>query len=235
MQRYFGVKKENDEIFLLDSDLRHIKTVMRMNDNDEIEVVIDSTLYICCLQNVKKNMRIKVKKIVKNEKNEAEIILIIPVLKEQKMDYILQKSTELGVSKIIPILTERTIIKLDEKACSKKLERWGKIVKEAAEQSKRLTVPKIEKITNLKNLKIEKGINLLCSTICKKSVKTSFQEKDLCDRISVVIGPEGGLSEKEEKYLNKLGFESISLGNRILRVETAPIVILSIINYINME
>ena len=235
MQRYFAVNKKDNQIFLAESDLRHIKTVMRMKENDEIEVVYENRLYLCCIENVKFDIQINVKKELEKDEKNSEITLIIPVLKEQKMDYILQKSTELGVTKIIPVITERTLVKLDEKASLKKIERWSKICKEASEQSKRITIPIIENIRKLKDIKIDVGINIVCSTTTKNTIKNTFQNKTLCDKISIVIGPEGGLSFKEEEYLNNIGFESVSLGERILRVETAPLVVLSILNYINME
>ena len=105
MQRYFAINKEQDKIILEPSDIHHITNVMRMNDGDEIEVVFDSKLYLCCIVNVKFDIQISVKKELKFEEKNLEIVLIIPILKEQKMDYILQKSTELGVTKIVPITT----------------------------------------------------------------------------------------------------------------------------------
>ena len=235
MQRYFAKDKIENKIILEESDLRHIKTVMRMQDNDEIEVVFDNKLYLCCIENVKLNLQISVKKELKKDTKNQEITLIIPILKEQKMDYILQKSTELGVTKIIPVTTERTLVKLDEKGFLKKLERWNKICKEASEQSKRLDIPLIQNMVKLNDLKCMDGVSIVCSTITSNSIKTSFQNKPLCDKINIVIGPEGGLSKKEEEFLNNIGFESVSLGKRILRVETAPLMVLSILNYINME
>lgn len=235
MQRYFAKDKIENKIILEESDLRHIKTVMRMQDNDEIEVVFDNKLYLCCIENVKLNLQISVKKELKKDTKNQEITLIIPILKEQKMDYILQKSTELGVTKIIPVTTERTLVKLDEKGFLKKLERWNKICKEASEQSKRLDIPLIQNMVKLNDLKSMDGVSIVCSTITSNSIKTSFQNKPLCDKINIVIGPEGGLSKKEEEFLNNIGFESVSLGKRILRVETAPLMVLSILNYINME
>lgn len=237
MQRYFAKEKQNDLFILENSDIRHIKLVMRMQDNDKIEVVYENTVNVCCLVNVKSDIKIKLVETLETKTNVfRNITLIIPVLKEQKMDYILQKSTELGVSKIIPILTERTIIKLNAKDKAKKQERWQKIVKEASEQSKRSDLPIIDEIIELKNIKQTNDINIVCSTIEKKNtIKKVFSNIKKCDNISIVIGPEGGLSEKEEKLLNKLGFVSTTLGDRILRVETVPLFVLSVINYIYME
>lgn len=237
MQRYFSKKKEDNYFILDENDIRHIKLVMRMGDNEKIEVVFDNEMYICCLENVKDNIKIK---IINKEENKTfvfpKINLIIPILKEQKMDYILQKSTELGVYSITPIFTERTIVKIDSKEYEKRILRWQKIVKEASEQSKRNDIPIINQIINLKDIKQTNDINIVCSTIEQKNnIKNMFQNIKNCDTINVVIGPEGGLSINEEQFLNKQGFISTSLGTRILRVETVPMFILSVFNYIYME
>lgn len=237
MQRYFSKKKEDNYFILDENDIRHIKLVMRMGDNEKIEVVFDNEMYICCLENVKDNIKIK---IINKEENKTfvfpKINLIIPILKEQKMDYILQKSTELGVYSITPIFTERTIVKIDSKEYEKRILRWQKIVKEASEQSKRNDIPIINQIINLKDIKQTNDINIVCSTFEQKNnIKNMFQNIKNCDTINVVIGPEGGLSINEEQFLNKQGFISTSLGTRILRVETVPMFILSVFNYIYME
>ena len=164
------------------------------------------------------------------------ITLIVPILKEQKMDLILQKATELGVTEIIPIITKRSIIRLDEKDYDKKILRWSKIVKEAAEQSHRVDIPNITTIKTIKNLGIIEGKKFVCSTKEKtKNIKFIMKNVTTCDKINLVIGPEGGLDITEENLLNEMGFESITLGNRILRVETVPLFLLSIINYEFME
>lgn len=237
MQRYFAKEKQNNTFILTDSDLRHIRLVMRMKDKDEIEVVYDNKVYLCCIESVKFDVKILIKKCFKNScPNILNITLVIPILKEQKMDYIFQKATELGVSKIIPVITERTIVKLDETKGNKKLERWNKICKEASEQSKRSNIPIIESPTTFKSLECIDGEKLVCSTIIQDyTLKKMFQTNQFYDKIVIVIGPEGGLSLKEENYLNSIGFKSVSLGKRIMRVETVPLFLLSVLNYINME
>lgn len=237
MQRYFSKEKINNRFILNDDDLYHIKKVMRMKDNDKIIVVNSDKAYICCLQNVKQNIEIIIENELENiDYKTPNITLIIPILKEQKMDLILQKSTELGVSKIIPIITNRSIIKVKQGDEPKKIERWKKIVKEASEQSHRIDIPIIENIKAIQELGNIDGIKYVCSTKeKKKNIKYVMKNKSNYDRISVVIGPEGGLTTKEENDLNEIGFESVTLGNRIMRVETVPIFILSIINYEFME
>lgn len=237
MQRYFAKEKQNNTFILNDDDIYHIKTVMRMQDNDHIYVVYNEKTYICCLENVNKNMKICIEKLEEdNIEKMPKVCLYVPVLKEQKMDLIFQKATELGVSKIVPILTERCIIKVNDGNEDKKITRWERICKEASEQSHRTTIPVIDKVTPLMNLEKNEGLNLVCSTIEKeKKLKYILQTSKECGTINVVMGPEGGLSKKEEAYLLEKGFIPVTFGSRILRVETVPLFILSIINYEYME
>ncbi len=237
MQRYFSSKKVENSFLLNDDDLYHIRTVMRMKDNDNIIVVYQEQAYLCCLHNVKQNIEIRIVKEIENTySNLPEVTIIVPILKEAKMDLILQKCTELGVDKIIPIITNRSIIKLKESDYNKKIVRWKRIVKEASEQSHRNTIPVLLEIKKISDLETLDGIKVVCSTKEKvKNIKNVMKKVTKCDKISIVVGPEGGLDLKEEEKLNAIGFESVTLGSRILRVETAPIFILSLINYEFME
>ena len=232
MQRYFGREKIDNKFILNSDDMYHIKTVMRMNNLDNIEVVYEKEVFLCEIIN--DEIIIK-EKIETRKDNIKEIILCIPLLKEQKMDLILQKSTELGVSKIVPIFTERSIIKIEGKE-EKKLARWAKICKEAAEQSMRTTIPVVTEIKRLKDLELMDGLKVVCSTTGKnKNIKNFLTTHQNYDKIIIVVGPEGGLSESEENILSCIGFNRISLGSRIMRVETVPMFILSILNYECME
>lgn len=237
MQRYFSVKKEKDIFYLSKEDLYHITRVMRMKDEDEIEVVYNQNVYLCCLENVNTNLVVKVKKMQeKRDDFMKEITLAIPLLKEQKMDFILQKATELGVSKIVPILTERSIIKLEQGKEDKKIERWQKIVKEASEQSMRTIIPKVTSVKKITDLENFDGLKLVCSTTEKENNIKNILNKNLdCDKIILVIGPEGGLSKKEEDQLVEIGFQKTTLGPRIMRVETVPLFVMSVLNYQFME
>lgn len=235
VQRYFAKNKIGDKFILDSGDIHHISNVMRMKNGEFIEVVYNSILYKCKVL-FSDGLEVLYDSIL-DDKNVSDkyICLIVPVLKEQKMDYILQKSTELGVSEIIPIVTERCVVKVSSKE-DKKLIRWNKIVKEASEQSKRLDVPIISSIRNINDLCFSSGVKLVCSTReNEKNIKKILQTEKKCDRMYIVVGPEGGLSIFEEKKLNELGFISVSLGNRIMRVETVPLYILSVLNYEFME
>ena len=235
MQRYFALDKRDDIFILHDSDLHHISNVMRMKNGDFIEVVFDYVLYRCKVV-FDDSIRILYDCVLSEKRfDDKEFVLIVPVLKEQKMDLVLQKSTELGVSRIIPIFTERTIVKLNDKE-SKRIERWSRIVKEASEQCKRVSVPIIDNICKISDLNFSSGVKLVCSTReNEKNIKNIMHSVKKCAKMYIVVGPEGGLSTNEENELNSLGFVSISLGKRIMRVETVPIYILSILNYELLE
>ena len=145
MQRYFTKEINEDYLILESTDIHHIKNVMRNKIGDKIECIHDKTLYICEIIDLNSN---KVKIIEKKEtdnESEFDVAIAIALVKEQKMDLILQKLTELGITKIIPVSMERSIVKLDDKKFLKKKERWEKICKEASEQSKRNIIPKLNK------------------------------------------------------------------------------------------
>ncbi len=231
MQRYFSNLKKDNFLVLSKEDLYHIKTVMRMKE-DYIEVVYQNKLYICKLD---KNYNAVIDKMIeeKNKKNH-KFILCVPLLQEQKMSFVLQKATELGVDEIVPILTTRSMVKIDGKE-TKKIERWNKICKEASEQSKRLDIPFVSNVKKIEQLNYN-GLKIVCSTKEKNNtIKKVLKNNLKCDTIVMVIGPEGGLTEKEEENLKNMGFELVTLGKNILRVETVPIYLLSILNYELME
>lgn len=235
MQRYF--KDTNLDIFELSSDdSYHIIKVMRNNIGDKVEVVIDKHLYICEIIQIKDLVTVqKIRGVESDSELPCYVTIAQSLVKEQKMDLILQKSCELGVSEIIPINTTRSIVKLDKKEV-KKVERWNKILKEASEQSKRIVIPKVNGIMDIKDLcNLDYDIKILCTVNELSMSLKKVLSKDLNNlKIMFVIGPEGGFTEMEEKILIDNGFISTSFGKRVLRTETASLYALSIINYIFM-
>ena len=164
-----------------------------------------------------------IKKIRSNENNK-EIWLAFAPIKLNYLNLMLQKATELGVTKLIPILTERTIVRKIN------LARINKIVIEAAEQSNRLDIPKIEKLTRFKNfLKENKNTNIIFGDSNTNNVKFDFKdEKPVC----VLIGPEGDFTEDERSMiLNQKNITPIKINENILRSETAAISMLSLIGF----
>ena len=164
-----------------------------------------------------------IKKIRSNENNK-EIWLAFAPIKLNYLNLMIQKATELGVTKLIPILTERTIVRKIN------LARVNKIVIEAAEQSNRLDIPKIEKLTKFKNfLKENKNTNIIFGDLNTNNVKFDFKdEKPVC----VLIGPEGDFTEDERgMILNQKNITPIKINENILRSETAAISMLSLIGF----
>lgn len=232
MQRYFAKEKNNDNYILYDTDIHHIKNVMRCKSGDSIEVVYANTVYVCKIIALEPLLLQTINKIQKESEMDVELTIAISLVNEQKMDLILQKLTELGVSKIIPVKTERSIVKLDPNKAKKKIMRWQTICKEASEQSKRTKVPEVTPIVDLDELtKITKQVKIICSLSENSQPISNYLHSDIKE-ILFAIGPEGGFTSSEERKLLTSGFLPVSLGKRVMRVETAAIFIVSVINYI---
>lgn len=231
MQRYFAVDKD---LNISDKDKHHIINVMRMKLNDKIEIVYNEKVYMCEINDIsKKDVSYSVKDIIDvNNELPLKVTIAVSLVNEKKLDFILQKCTELGVYDFILVNSDRSKIKIDGKE-KKKIERWNTITKEAAEQSHRnikLIVRDIMSINDV--LKLDYDLKLTCSTKeNEKTIKNVLQNSTNCDRIIIVVGPEGGLTVSEEEKLEKNGFIPVTLGNLILRTETVPIYIMSLVNY----
>ena len=158
----------------------------------------------------------------------------MPLLSEEKMSFILQHGTELGVTDYVVVMYSHCKYKLKQKDYDKKLQRWAKIVKESTEQCYRTIKPSISKIIEVKDIEASESVNIMCS-LDKQNVNSIVKilTLDNCnDTISIVFGPEGGLSKSEEEELTKKGFIKTSLGSDVLRTETVPLMIASILKYL---
>ncbi len=231
MQRYFAVDKD---LNISDKDKHHIINVMRMKLNDKIEIVYNEKVYMCEINDIsKKDVSYSVKDIIDvNNELPLKVTIAVSLVNEKKLDFILQKCTELGVYDFILVNSDRSKIKIDGKE-KKKIERWNTITKEAAEQSHRNIKPIVRDIMSINDvLKLDYDLKLTCSTKeNEKTIKNVLQNSTNCDRIIIVVGPEGGLTISEEEKLEKNGFIPVTLGNLILRTETVPIYIMSLVNY----
>ena len=234
MQRYFA-SIINDEVILGDDDVHHLLHVMRVRAGDRIEVVFHQKLYRAIVREIKPLRIQKEFEIPTDAEIGKEVTLFFSLAKGDKIDFVVQKATELGVNRIVLLKTERCVVRIDDKDFAKKLVRYQKIAKEASEQCHRLTIPEIRGIIDIKNIPNDllADVNLLAYE--KEAGNTSMFLKDYnnYNSVSIMIGPEGGFSEKEVDYLiNKKNFKAISLGKRILRTETAAVYALSVISYL---
>ena len=232
MQRYFSNIVNNNEYLLSKDDSYHIKKVMRMNIGDKVEIVDNKCTYICEIISFDPVQARIINRLDENNENDKNIILVQSLVNETKMDLVLQKGTELGVNEFYPFKAVNSVNKENDKS-NKKIDRWQRIVKEASEQSKRNIIPKVNNIVDLKELCTLKADVKLLLTVNEttKNIKNILKEYKKYDTLIIVIGPEGGFSKVEEETLIKNGFISTSLGNRVLRTETASIVAISMINY----
>ena len=249
MSKFF-VKTEqinNNDIVIIGDDVNHIINVLRMKKTDEIQICNQDTgdNYNAEIVNYSKNeVECKIiSKINETTESNVHITLFQGIPKFEKMELIIQKNTEVGIKSIVPVIMERTVVKLDEKIASKKLERWQKIAEIAAKQSMRDIIPQIGNITKLKDIDTtefdavlvayeNEEHNMLKTELQKlerkiKSNNSSEQQYN----IAIVIGPEGGLSEKELVMLAEKNAKFVSLGKRILRTETAGVVMAGNIIY----
>ncbi len=227
---------ENNEIKIMNDDLKHISNVLRMRIGEEILITNKNTAetYKCSIKEINKNEAVCT--IIEKEENDTEPSIKVDIFqgipKSDKMETIIQKSVELGVSKIFPVSMKNCVAKIKDDI--KKQERWQKISEAAAKQSKRNIIPSIEKSVDIKYLcsKIDEYDLVLVAyeNEDKKTIKDILKNNKV-EKIAIVVGPEGGLTEKEVEELIKCGAKAVSLGKRILRTETAPIAMLSMIMY----
>lgn len=232
MQRYFGLI-ENGKVALSKDDVFHFTRVMRAKVGDEIEVVYNNEVFLAkAISFTPLDFEI-IKKLDENNELENEVILVASLIKGEKMDLVLQKATELGVNEIVLLQTERTIVKIRSNELDAKLERFRKITKEAAEQSKRSRIPTLKRLLDVNHLnEIDADIKLIAYEGLEGSSKSFASYVNSIkknQKIAIVIGPEGGFSEQEVKKANEQGFVSVGLGKRILRAETACFYTLSVI------
>ena len=243
--RKFFVKNENileDKIEIVGSDVNHIKNVLRLKARDQIQICNQETQqnYSCeILQITNQNVQTKILDTMQSlVESNVQLHIYQGLPKADKMEWILQKGTELGVSSFTPVAFQRSIVKLTGKDALKKIERWQKITEVAAKQAKRDLVPKVENILAVKNicpLLSEYDIVLLAyeeeheNTLKNEITKIKNTKENL--KIAVIIGPEGGIEKEEVEILKKAGAKVVTLGRRILRTETVALQVSSILMY----
>lgn len=232
---------KDNKVIITGEDVNHIKNVLRLNIDDNIQICnVDTAInYTCGISKISNGAIecIIFNNIKSNSESNIHINIFQGLPKSDKMELIIQKSVELGVNEITPVEMKRCVSKIEEKSKSKKLERWQKISEVAAKQCGRDIIPKINQIITIKNickLTSEYDIVLLAyeneeKNTLKNVLKTLENKKNL--KIGIIIGPEGGIDYKEVQKLVEAGAKTITLGKRILRTETVGLAMASIIMY----
>ena len=240
MPKYF-TKPENisDGFIMIDGDeAKHILNVMRMAVGDKITVFDGNKKdYYCEIAETEKNaLKAKIIDVSESQTEpETEIVLFQGLPKSDKMEYIIQKCVEIGVSRIVPVITERAVVKIEKGAKEdKKVERWVKISESAAKQSGRGIIPVIER--PVKFAEAVKMASLLENAVIpyENEEKTGLKEFIKVAKkgsVGIFIGPEGGFDSSEIEMAVKSGIIPVTLGKRILRTETAGLVTAAIILY----
>ena len=242
MQHFF-VDKNNifdNTIIIEGSDYNHIKNVLRMKEGEEISVGNgeDENEYRCMIDRFEDD-KVYCKLMFVKEANvelPAKVTLYQCLPKADKMELIIQKCVELGVSEIVPVASKRCVVKLDDKKASGKVSRWQGIAEAAGKQSKRAYVPLIGQVLSYKDaLKdaAKADIKIIPYELSEdvESTKKIFESIKPGQSVAVLIGPEGGFEEEEVAIAREAGFTPISLGKRILRTETAGMTVMAWLTY----
>lgn len=234
---HFFVSEEQingENAYIEGSDVNHIANVLRMKPGEELLISVKGDWdYLCKIVDIETD-RVNLKVLESMEQRElpVNITLLQGIPKSDKLEMIIQKAVELGVSEIIPVKTKRVVVKIDEKKADTKVNRWNAIAESAAKQSKRSIIPKVHEPMSIDNaLEIVKdfGVKLIPYENADGIDKTRkiLDNMDKTKNIAVFIGPEGGFEESEVERIKNSGFEVITLGKRILRTETAGLALLS--------
>lgn len=234
---HFFVSEEQingENAYIEGSDVNHIANVLRMKPGEELLISVRGDWdYLCKIVDIETD-RVNLKVLESMEQRElpVNITLLQWIPKSDKLEMIIQKAVELGVSEIIPVKTKRVVVKIDEKKVDTKVNRWNAIAESAAKQSKRSIIPKVYEPMSIDNaLEIVKdfGVKLIPYENADGIDKTRriLDNMDKTKNVAVFIGPEGGFEESEVERIKNSGFEVITLGKRILRTETAGLALLS--------
>jgi 16S rRNA (uracil1498-N3)-methyltransferase len=215
------------------SAANHIMRVLRAREGDEL-TLFDGRggEYGARITGFRKDaVTVEVKEHRETERESAlDLTLVQGISRGERMDWVMQKATELGVTRIIPVITERTVVKLDERQADRKAEHWRAIVISACEQCGRNRVPEVAVPTSY--IEAVRSIDTAVTRVLL-SPNGTLRAKDLGQpsRIAMVIGPEGGLSENEQEAALQAGFQPLRMGPRILRTETAAIAALAALQH----
>lgn len=234
------INTETKKVIITGPDVNHIGRVLRMKIGEEISVSngVDSREYRCGIAEISDTSVICDLLFIKEDGLElpCEVTIFQGLPKADKMELIIQKNVELGVSRIVPVNMKRCVMKLDDKKVKSRVERWMGISEAAAKQSKRRIIPEVTAPMSFKEAvkyAADMNVKLVPYEMSEGMGRTRSLiegiKKD--DKVAIFIGPEGGFDESEIEMAKEAGFEIITLGKRILRTETAGFTVMSWIMY----
>lgn len=226
----------NNMLEITGEQFHHAVHVLRLTKGEQIVLIGQKHQFKAVIAEVTKAKlvaQIKSKKPILLSPIKIDLFQGLP--KSSKFDFIVEKTTELGVDCIYPLITERTVVTLEPEKTAKKLSRWQKIALEAARQSRRLSVPEVKPPLPLKELPVR--LNSYSLSLVFWEEATSCLDEEMLRQLregclAIIIGPEGGFGQQEVELLKKAGAIEVSLGPRVLRTETAPLAALAVINFL---
>lgn len=225
------------------TDVNHIKNVLRMKPGEELAVSDGcGSTYTCAIEELdaeQVNLRIIHVEEASTEL-KASITLFQGLPKGDKMEWIIQKCVELGVNRIVPVNTRRSIVKLDDKKADAKVRRWNTIAEGAAKQSGRAIVPDVASVMNYSQaLELAKNMDVVMipyeHAMDMEHTRNVLRSVQAGQSVGIFIGPEGGFEEAEVEQAMAAGASSVTLGRRILRTETAGMAVLAMLVFLLEE
>ncbi len=235
------INTHDKRVIIVGTDVNHIKNVLRMKTGEEINVSNgqDGKEYRCGIVSLEEDRIVCELRFIKEDSVElpAKIYLFQGLPKADKMELIIQKAVELGVSQIIPVATKRCVVKLDEKKAAGKIARWQGIAEAAAKQSKRGIIPQVSSVMNFSQAvktATDMDVRIIPYELAEDMEKTRQIIGGIQpgQAVAVFIGPEGGFEEQEIQLALENGIQPVTLGRRILRTETAGMTVLAWLGYV---
>lgn len=237
MHRFYADPERSDaEICRLSADdAKHALTVLRLKTGTHIEMIHSQTLWEAEITDITgHDVCARLLKSLPSTEPSFPITLFQGLPKSDKMDWIVQKATEIGVSRIVPLNMARCVVRYDHGKDARKLERWERIIRESCKQCARSLVPEITAPCDISALRNLSGFPA-AGIVAWEEAEIGYGPRSYCEEhprpasLGILIGPEGGIEKSEIEYIKELGFTPVTLGKRILRTETAGLAAVSAI------
>lgn len=232
MRRFFG-RKVGEKIYIEGEEFNHLKNVLRMMEGDELIASLnDDYEYVCGIAKMDKNRAVcnVVGKQLCNGNPKKNIVLFQAITKGSKFEFIVQKATEIGITKIVPFLSEYVVAKVSES----KMERLQAIALNACKQCERTKIPEISSVIGVDDVIAQfKDFDIVLFANERADVGEKIKNLDKYKNIAIIVGSEGGFSQKEKEKFVEAGATTISFGKRIYRCETASVAMMSLVSILS--
>ena len=222
MHRFFARRLDDQRALLSPEESQHALRVLRMAEGDECQAILEGNLFAAHIEKAAEEVVLLLDEQLPSPEAAVRITLYQGLPKGDKMEYILQKCTELGVHRFVPVMFSRCVVKWEKKDDQKKLPRWQRIALEAAKQSGRALIPEVESPISFQELLQRIPSHEAVLIPWEEERGNGIRKKWLGEKdVAIIIGPEGGMDEKEVARMAALSARPVTLGPRILRTETA--------------